>query len=356
MAELGGIESCLFLIVMLQFAEAATEQHLTVRDGDEVTLPCDTVTEDQNNCDSTEWFFYPSISGSAVVLVTNGQIDKKAKDKSDRLSVSQKCSLVIKKVTDVDVGQYYCRQYGSGGQYKDALVDLSVVSMTEETNGDDVTLRCSVWTHDQCPNTVKWTNGGQDVDKDIKDMKTSQSPCSTSLSFKTSHVFYTSSFTSLKCEVTDGDKVMEFSLRNSPSGDETGPSATKTTNKPPVTETPEKKTTTSPPEDQKPVDPVLVSVSVGAAALVAITLGLVAWRRTKGNKTKTDDEAADPDGGVAYASVSFTKNTAGRAQAALHPDDEDEGDAVTYTTLKPPRSFAAADPGDLYANVNRPAR
>ncbi|KAM8831620.1 uncharacterized protein AB9W97_003127 [Spinachia spinachia] len=121
----------------------------------------------------------------------------------------------------------------------------------------------------------------------------------------------------------------------------------------------------------------LVCVPVGAAALVLITLGVVAWRRTEGddihssnccgrlllnegaqrvfsgNQTKRDDDAADPEGDVAYASVSFTENP-GRAQAGLHPDEEDG--AVAYTTLKPPRSSAAADPGDLYATVNRAAR
>nr|XP_040017031.1 uncharacterized protein LOC120808277 isoform X5 [Gasterosteus aculeatus aculeatus] len=162
-----------------------------------------------------------------------------------------------------------------------------------------------------------------------------------------------------------GDIVYQLSVVD-------GAFVTKTTYKPPVNETPEKKTTKSPPEDKKPVTAgddatktttkakawwwSLVYVSVGGAALVAITLGVVAWRRTKGNKTKTDDDADDPEGGVAYASVSFTKNTAGRAQAGLHPDDEEEGGAVTYTTLKPPRPSAAADPAALYATVTKPAR
>nr|XP_040017029.1 uncharacterized protein LOC120808277 isoform X3 [Gasterosteus aculeatus aculeatus] len=162
-----------------------------------------------------------------------------------------------------------------------------------------------------------------------------------------------------------GDVVYQLSVVD-------GAFVTKTTNKPPVNETPEKTTTKSPPEDKKPVTAgddatktttkakawwwSLVYVSVGGAALVAITLGVVAWRRTKGNKTKTDDDADDPEGGVAYASVSFTKNTAGRAQAGLHPDDEEEGGAVTYTTLKPPRPSAAADPAALYATVTKPAR
>ncbi|XP_062415553.1 uncharacterized protein LOC119194819 isoform X2 [Pungitius pungitius] len=344
MAELGGIESCLFLIVMLQFAEAAAEQHLTVRDGDEVTLPCDTVTEDQNNCDSTEWFFYQSISGSGVDLVKNGQIVEESKDKSDRLSVSQKCSLVIKKVTDVDVGQYVCRRFKAGGQYEDALVLLSVVSMTEETNGDDVTLRCSVRTRDQCPNTVKWTNGGQDVDKDNKEVKTSQSSCSTSLSFKTSHVFYTSSFTPLKCEVTDGDKVMEFSLRNSPSGED------KTT------------TESTPTEEDTKADQrtsavwLYVLLPVVLVVLSIIVVFVVKWKINKGNTTRTNNNndptaqpaaearlTAGPEEGVSYATVSYAQKPDRKAQGRGNHGD----DSVTYSTVK----ASSADPSDLYASI-----
>ncbi|XP_062415815.1 uncharacterized protein LOC119194987 isoform X2 [Pungitius pungitius] len=291
MAELGGIESCLFLIVMLQFAEAATEQHLTVRDGDEVTLPCDTVTEDQNNCKSTAWLLsYSRNRSSTVVLISNGQIDEEAKDKSDRLSVSQNCSLVIKKVTDVDVGRYGCRRFKPGGQYEDALVHLSVVSMTEETIRDDVKLNCSVRTFDQCPNTVKWTNGGQDVDKDNRNMKTSQSLCSTSLSFKTSHVFYTSSFTSLKCEVTDGDKVMEFSLRNSPSGED----KTTTESTPTEEDTKAGDTTTSTMREASAEPQIwwkLVLLCVGLAALIITVVAVNMWARVKERRTQTEEHA-----------------------------------------------------------------
>ncbi|KAL6095530.1 uncharacterized protein ACO6RY_09438 [Pungitius sinensis] len=357
MAELGGIESCLFLIVMLQFAEAATEQHLTVRDGDEVTLPCDTVTEDQNNCDSTEWLFTYSRSRSGVVLVRNGQIDEEAKDKSDRLSVSQKCSLVIKKVTDVDVGGYVCRQYGPGGQYEGAQVILSVVSMTEETNGDDVTLRCSVRTFDQCEHTVKWTNGGQDVDKDNKEVMTSQSLCSTSLSFKTSHFFYTSSFTSLKCEVTDGDKVMEFSLRNSPSGDETGED-TKTTTTTTEEDTKSGNTTTTSAVREASPEPqriwLYVLLPVVLVVLSIIVVFVVKWKINKGNTTRTNNNhdptaqpaaearlTAGPEEGVSYATVSYTQKPARKAQGN-HGDD-----SVTYSTVK----ASSADPSDLYASI-----
>nr|XP_040016994.1 cell wall integrity and stress response component 3-like isoform X9 [Gasterosteus aculeatus aculeatus] len=310
---------------MLQFTEAATEQRLTVRDGDEVTLPCNSVTEDQNNCDSTEWFFINSKNTSAVDLVTNGQIEE-AKAESDRLSVSQNCCLVMKKVTRGDVGRYICRQFRPGRQHKDAEVYLSVVFMTEETNRAEVTLRCSVWTYDRCPRTVKWMNGGQDVDKD-KEVKTSPSLCSASLSFKTSHFFYTSSFTSLKCEVTDRDKVMQFSPsgddttttttteEDTKAGDTTTTSAIREASAEPqsadttTTTTSESTTikegtkagdtTTTSTISDASTEPQsgwrLVSVSVGLAALIIILVVVNMWIRIKERKTQTEENAVRYD-------------------------------------------------------------
>ncbi|KAM6906755.1 uncharacterized protein PEZ65_017900 [Lycodopsis pacificus] len=124
---------------------------------------------------------------------------------------------------------------------------------------------------------------------------------------------------------------------------------------------------------------ILISVSVGVAAVLIITVCVIAWKRTKGNKRKTDDDVADPEEGVSYASVSYTKKTNSRARADpeegvsyasvsytkktnsrarahVQHDGEDEGDAVTYSTVKLPSSSAAAsaDPGDLYATVSKP--
>jgi len=97
-----------------------------VRAGDEVTLPFDNVIDDQDKCESTEWLF--SHSGSTVTLFKDGQIHKAAKAKSDRLRVTQNCSLVIKKVTEEDAGYYTCRQIRSGIQQgPDSDVYLHVV-------------------------------------------------------------------------------------------------------------------------------------------------------------------------------------------------------------------------------------
>uniref|UniRef100_A0A8C2ZPK9 Ig-like domain-containing protein n=1 Tax=Cyclopterus lumpus TaxID=8103 RepID=A0A8C2ZPK9_CYCLU len=103
---------------------------LNTVDGDEVTLPCDTGTDDQRNCDSTDWLLDDLRSPLTVYLFREGQIDDEAKDKSDRLSVSENCSLVIKKVTDEDIGKYTCKQFRSGQQEgQNAVVILSVVTI-----------------------------------------------------------------------------------------------------------------------------------------------------------------------------------------------------------------------------------
>lgn len=94
-----------------------------VRDGDDVTLPCESVTANQDKCDNTNWIY--SSTGYSVDLVKRGQIHENAKVKSDRLSVTANCSLVIKKITQEDDDIYYCQQHISG---QESLVLLSVIS------------------------------------------------------------------------------------------------------------------------------------------------------------------------------------------------------------------------------------
>nr|XP_024657058.1 uncharacterized protein LOC112432851 [Maylandia zebra] len=130
------IEMFLFFILMLQFGGVNSGDlplSFTVRDGDKVTLPCETLINNHHNCDTTVWLFTDSRGTPAVELVYLGQIKEQ---KSDRLSVTAECSLVIKKVTAEDVGRYTCRQFrGNPGrpQGPDAVVYLSVVS-SEKSN------------------------------------------------------------------------------------------------------------------------------------------------------------------------------------------------------------------------------
>ncbi|TDH00740.1 hypothetical protein EPR50_G00191550 [Perca flavescens] len=171
--------------------------YITVRAGDEVTLPCENVII-QDKCSSTTWLSSRKGEAAAVTLIDFGQInDEIPKAKSDRLSVKEKCSLVIKKVTEEDAGRYTCRQfYRPGGpqQGPDAVVHLSVVTMEEQKNTDDtVTLICTVLTYAGCDHSVKWLYEGNENDVEITPLT-----CSASVSFPP-HL----NQKLLKCKVTD---------------------------------------------------------------------------------------------------------------------------------------------------------
>ncbi|XP_027140327.1 uncharacterized protein LOC104939811 isoform X2 [Larimichthys crocea] len=239
------------LIALLQFTAAeGLPPSFTVRAGQEVTLPCGNVIDDQKNCNSTTWLFSYSSQRATVALIELGQIkfNQIDKSKSDRLSVRQKCSLVIKKVTHEDAGRYDCQQWKSrqGPSYL-YVVYLSVVTMTEHKNTDQVEWSCSVSTFEGwCRRTVKWLYNGNNVDEYNKDVQTSQSLCSASVTFQSSHFIHTSNSDLLKCEVTDGDKVQLFPFRLQPSGEKPGDDTRKT--KPrtePKTKPPRKRKTTT---------------------------------------------------------------------------------------------------------------
>ncbi|KAG8011489.1 hypothetical protein GBF38_006307, partial [Nibea albiflora] len=69
-----------------------------------------------------------------------------------------------------------------------------------------------------CEHTVKWLYEGKDVDKDHKDMKTSESVCSVTATFLTSYLKQ-----SFKCEVTDVSTgaVQQFTFSRQSSGEKT---------------------------------------------------------------------------------------------------------------------------------------
>ncbi|KAA8582898.1 hypothetical protein FQN60_015444 [Etheostoma spectabile] len=61
---------------------------------------------------------------------------------------------------------------------------------------------------------------------------------------------------------------------------------------------------------------------------------------------ETSEDTADPEDGVSYASISYTKKTSRRSQVR----NDDEGDSVTYSSVK---VSSSADPSDLYATVDK---
>lgn len=106
--------------------------------------------------------------------------------------------------------------------------------MTEHRNTDEVTLNCSVLTNRQCPHTVKWLFENKSSAKDDEDIKTSQSTCSASVTFKTRHFIDASrNYKLLKCNVTDDNegKVHLFAFKAQSSGKEAGESTMNVKNK-----------------------------------------------------------------------------------------------------------------------------
>lgn len=73
---------------------------------------------DQDKCDGTTW-----TTSNDTVLFSRGQLHKEAKAQSDRLSLTENCSLVLRKVAVSDAGRYVCRRT----RHQDSEVHLSVV-------------------------------------------------------------------------------------------------------------------------------------------------------------------------------------------------------------------------------------
>ncbi|XP_030262010.1 uncharacterized protein LOC115574550 [Sparus aurata] len=325
MVQFKWIQMSLFVTAMLQFTGAAENlpASFTVTVGDDVTLPCEKMIKPQQKCDSTVWTFSGLGNKPTVELVGHGQIDKDVKAK-DRLSVTENCSLGVKNVTVEDVGLYICQQYKSRGAQRssDSVVYLSVVSMTEHQNHDEVTLTCSVSTYGPCRHTVKWLYEGKEVDKDNRGVTTSQSPCSASVRAPSSHHIYKSEFEFVKCSVTDGDKEQQlfpFRLQSSGNkpGDETTttpPLTTTTTESSDTSRTGGTNTTGSSSEPQSTrtdcsvVDYIMLVLRV--AELVLITLITVLLIRAPGNQrpvrrsgaaaSQVDHDEDEDDGVVKY--------------------------------------------------------
>ncbi|XP_065819198.1 uncharacterized protein [Labrus bergylta] len=291
----------LFVMLVLLLTAVTGEDipSFTVREGDEVTLPCGNVIECQQNCDGTSWLISQGFVG-ALELVTRGNISEKAVDLSNRLRVVANCSLVITEVSMLYVGRYACRQFKSGEQHgQDAHVDLSVLEIGELLSKDESSFSCSVDTYDNgCWHTVQWLYTGS-----MNDMVTSQATCSATVTFRTPPLDQALDFGELLiCTVTDS-KSGQTLLSNVGSQ-----SSRKNT------------ASTSPGrEDEAPMKPgylKFIIFCVGLAALITIVVVVNIWVRTEGKKETQMDDADDAvqndDGGDDDDDAVFYENSGGR--------------------------------------------
>ncbi|KAG7232514.1 hypothetical protein INR49_008775 [Caranx melampygus] len=309
MAELRWIQTCLSLILGLQVTAVTGQSFsnssfssITARAGDDVTLSCAEVIDGEHECDNTDWYFGGSTD---TPLVARGRIVVEDKSTSDRLRVTETCALVLKKVSAEDAGRFECQQFSSGKLHHTTHVLLSVVSMTERDDGDEVTLTCSVSAHSFITHTVKWLYEGGAVGGGNTDMKTSEPLHSATVTFPSTDLRKTKNQQSFQCQVSD-NTGQQFTFTALTSGEEPGDDTTTRTNtgKPGTDPTAPPVSSISPPTSALLR---LVFVSVGLMALIVTVVTVNMWTRTKGNKRQTNgkvnsDEDED-DGAVNYENV-----------------------------------------------------
>ncbi|XP_041832731.1 cell wall protein DAN4-like [Melanotaenia boesemani] len=189
-----------------------------------------------------------------IRLIEHGQIHREAATKSDRLSVTANCSLVIKKVTDEDVGLYSCRQFVSGKQHgPDSHVYLSVITSEGET-----TLTTQSTSTTKSSTTTSETPKSSTSSKEMRKITTTQT------------------------KQTSVDRQTPTNNNN--------------------------------PSQQAGSSWWSVTVSVGSAGLLITAVVIFIWKKTKGNKKK-EGNTAGPEDAVVYATVSHTKKTPKKSRA-----------------------------------------
>ncbi|KAM3603097.1 uncharacterized protein V6R79_016553 [Siganus canaliculatus] len=341
------------ILLLLLTAAVRGDLHdhvVTVGDGQDVTLPCENVLKSQLTCSGTTWMVSLKDVGTSKELTDGLQIRDSQPRFSQRLTVMlPSCSLVIKNVTEKHVGRYSCRQYTDGKQQgNDSYVFLSVISIeTQEYN--DTILHCAVISYRGCEHTVNWLHTGPD-----DQVETTPNACSASVAFPGPglHGRQSNRYESFTCNVTE-KKTGNTQLCSAASRPLCAPTGTRT----------------NPPGDTAPpTQPewwLFVTVAVASALLIIIVV-IVVWKKSKGNKPQkkenteqrvspapeTSQDTLDPEDGVPYASVSYVKNNNTQVREKSG-DDGDEGETVTYSSVKVSPPAAAAEHSSIYATVNK---
>ncbi|XP_020555732.1 uncharacterized protein LOC105357688 isoform X2 [Oryzias latipes] len=308
----------LFLTWMLTFTEQTFSQK-TVRVGDEVTLKCENANYFNDGCSRITWLY--SNSGQTFSLFELGKIHKDVVSKSDRLSLTEKCSLVIKKITDEDAGSYTCRQFSTSGQQEtDFQVGLNVIK-TESTTTTETVLSTSK------PSTA--------TDHLSKTGLVTCLGCPLSSP--------TSSRDRLQQHVTPKENYVRSTRKtlkptSKPSSASTS-AAESTTTTESVLSTSKPSTATDHLSNTAPDMTAVITAAVIVAACLLVVVVLLGWRRIKVRKTQIEENMLQtpPEDVGSYASIRFSRNTNNRRQVV---DKDDEGDAVTYSTVKVSSSSA----------------
>ncbi|XP_075871419.1 uncharacterized protein LOC142881193 [Nelusetta ayraudi] len=336
------VKMCVFVALLLPVA-VAERQFVAVRNGDKVTLSC---RRQLHSCRSINWLF-AGRSFQTILLVKEGKVSQQYVEEYGALSLTSDCSLDIMKITEELAGQFTCRWSST---YQDLeTIYLSVVTLTRTDNHQ---LSCSVTSQGSFIHKVRWLYDGKPYSQPEPRYGSQHtvSMCQDCEEPLQEELF--------SCEVwSDSTDVQLFPLIHQTEGhDGTTPRPTTTGS------TGSSGSAGGNSREPQPGVPSWWSFAVAAAAavaLLAILVVVIICHRAKGKKTQQDDntnalyeqihqhnsnpvvdqssveerqQVAEPDEGVSYASISYIKK---RPKVTVEVTDEDNGgDAVTYSTIK----------------------
>ncbi|XP_077949630.1 uncharacterized protein LOC120808273 isoform X2 [Gasterosteus aculeatus] len=283
MVELRGTQRTLcVMLLLLQAAvrgQTPPDPRFHVRAGDDVTLPSNRV--DQDRCDGSTWLY--SRTNLTVELVKLGKINNNAlipEAKTNRLSLTANCSLVIRNVSGEDVGRYINRHFDETEKHQgaDGVVSLSVFTMEEKDYGGSVVLSCFVLRFSECEHTVKWLYDGNKTDVTMS----SRAACEATVTFKAPLHQKSKYYKSLRCEVRDDQsgKTLLFEACSQFSCEQTGGPSGEGNITPPAQ------------SDSPTSQSWWRFIILAAATVVVLVLLFFTWKRSKGRETRMDVNAS----------------------------------------------------------------
>ncbi|XP_008395401.1 uncharacterized protein LOC103457212 isoform X2 [Poecilia reticulata] len=366
MAAFRWIKMILLLILMLQFiAQTETQPtFLTVRGGNDVTLPCGNRRDTHDESDGTIWLFNHKHTSETKTLVKLGNSHREMKTISDRLSVTANGSLLLRNVTEDDGGRYIC-QWTKSGQPDHFVVFLYVIKIIEQENPDSVALICSVVQYDHCLHEVEWIYEGKE--EKPSDMVIYSHSCSATVTFPTSHLRQKFDiYQLLTCKVTSSvTTAVQLFPFNPQTSEENQAKTTEGVDK---TNGSADFTSTS-----FPWRYIIIPLCLAMVLMTAVVI--IRWNRNKGNKTQTEgsmvpqnkaamnqdlnseslvgltvpetsQNTTEPEDGLAYASINFKKPKKKTGNVA---------ETVIYSAVGTSSSSAgvSSDADCLYSTVNK---
>ncbi|XP_051908159.1 uncharacterized protein LOC127591906 isoform X3 [Hippocampus zosterae] len=274
------------------------------RAGDVAILPCK-----NSACDRLHWFYSLDQSG-LVREVKDGQVVTSSA-RSQRLSLTEDCTLLIHNVVAADGGYFVCELAGQQERNVVLMVMTLTPSFPPMGGEDHLFLECSLtcWPAKSCrclEGGLRWSDEQGEA---LSPLSTEQTNCVSNL--KVIPVSYEKKYT---CEYVKSGHV-EVQVQYTAAltkGNTRGP------------ESPG-----APPPDSKFF--IIIGAAGGGILILIIVVVAIILVKIKSRKNAGQDDSKHEENNVTYASVSYDHNTEINKHQGGSPEETESG--VTYATV-----------------------